>query len=246
MGDTGAVRAEVPAPSGLRPVVGTGLRHEIVGILRDAIWSGAVRPGERLNELRLSEQLAVSRPPLREAIRVLEHEGLVVSIPRRGSFVRALSGEDISEIYACRCALEGMAAELAMDVDPALLDELEDHLAWIEDGLSTGLVEVVSRDLEFHRALVRLSGNSRLVSMWEEIAGQIRLALTLVDPEFFHSDFVGSTHRALVEAIRRADRTEAQRLTRALLDVGRTLRDRWDERVGGAERPLGRPSGQTR
>jgi DNA-binding GntR family transcriptional regulator len=225
------------AGSGLRSVETGGLRHEISDILREAIWTGVLKPGQRLSENWLAGELGVSRPPLREAIRVLEQEGLVVSIPRRGSFVRTLAGQDISEIYTVRCALEGMAAELAMDAPVHELERLDGMVLQVEtwDGVSGGqLREVVDRDFEFHRALVNLSGNARLVAMWEQIAGQLRLALTLVDPAFFQPDYIESTHRPLVAAIRQGDRAKVQRLSRTLLDVGRNLKDRWDSQVLGA------------
>ncbi len=175
----------------------------------------------------------MSRPPLREAIRVLEQEGLVVSVPRRGSFVRTLTGEDIREIYTLRCALEGMAAELAIGAAGEAIDELEARVEKVEhEEPEVELRAVIGEDLEFHRALVRLSGNTRLMSMWEQIAGQLRLALTLVDPAFFQPDYVESTHHALVAAIRKSDRPEVARLSRTLLDVGRDLSERWDEQVG--------------
>ena len=225
------------APSGLRSVEGGGLRHEISDILREAIWTGVLRPGQRLSENWLAGEIGVSRPPLREAIRVLEQEGLVVSIPRRGSFVRTLAGQDISEIYTVRCALEGMAAELAMEALPHELERLDQMVVQVEtwDGVSGAhLREVVDRDFDFHRALVNLSGNERLVAMWEQIAGQLRLALTLVDPAFFQPDYIESTHRPLVAAIRQGDRARVHRLGRTLLDVWRNLKERWDSQgLGG-------------
>ena len=227
----GATEAAVAA-STLRPVEIGALRQEIAGILREAIWSGTLKPAQRLNEQRLAEAIRVSRPPLREAIRILEQEGLVVSIPRRGTFVRTLTGEDILEIYTLRCALEGMAAELAIGAAGEGIDELEAKLARMErEEPELDLRAVIGEDLEFHRALVVLSGNTRLVSMWEQIAGQLRLALTLVDPAFFQSDYVESTHHALVAAIRNGDGDEVARLSRTLLDVGRDLSERWDEHV---------------
>ena len=222
--------------SGLRAVEIGGLRHEISDILREAIWTGVLRPGQRLSENWLAGELGVSRPPLREAIRVLEQDGLVESIPRRGSFVRTLTGQDISEIYTARCAIEGMAAELAMEAPAEDLDRLDRMVVQVEawDGVSRdNLREVVDRDFEFHRALVDLSGNARLVAMWEQIAGQLRLALTLADPAFFQPDYIEATHRPLVAAIRRGDRPEVQRLSRTLLDVGRNLKERWDSQVLG-------------
>jgi DNA-binding GntR family transcriptional regulator len=217
----------------LRSVEVGGLRQEISDILREAIWQGTLKPGHRLNEQWLSGQLGVSRPPLREAIRVLEQEGLVVSSPRRGAFVQSLAGEDIFEIYAVRCALEGMAAELLMDrASPEMLQELEHMIDQVEASPDGDLRVTIDQDFQFHRRLVMLSGSARLAGMWEQLAGQLRLALTLVDPAFFRPDYVELTHRPLVSAIRRHDGAEVWRLTRTLLDVGRSLRTRWSEEFG--------------
>jgi DNA-binding GntR family transcriptional regulator len=217
-----------------------GLRHEISNILREAIWSGTLKPGQRLNEQWLSAEMGVSRPPLREAIRVLEQEGLVESIPRRGTFVRSLTGQDILEIYTVRCALEGMAAELAMEnSSPEALDQLERMVLHVGSIPTEQLPSVISEDLEFHRQLVRLSGNTRLVNMWEQLAGQIRLALTLVDPAFFDSEYVEATHHELVKAIRNRDVEAVRRLIRTLLAVGQSLKDRWDHQA-----PVGEQQGE--
>jgi len=221
-----------PEPqSGLRTVEVAGLRQEVGEALRQAIWDGVIRPGERLNEQRLAAELGVSRPPLREAIRVLEQEGLLVSVLRRGSFVRVLTGRDIAEIYTVRCALESMAAELAIDSAPEELDRLEAMVTAVESRSLTDLRPVIDDDLVFHHSVMTLGRNLRLVGMWEQLAGQIRLALTLVDPAFFERDYVESTHRPLVVAIRRGDVPEIQRLSRMLLDVGRDLEVRWEEQV---------------
>ena len=222
----------------LRSVEVGGLRQEISDILREAIWQGTLKPGHRLNEQWLSGQLGVSRPPLREAIRVLEQEGLVVSTPRRGAFVRNLTGDDIFEIYAVRCALEGMAAELLMDhVTPEVLQGLEHMIDQMEASPDGDLRGIIDQDFEFHRRLIKLSGSARLASMWEQLAGQLRLALTLVDPAFFRPDYVELTHRPLVAAIRSHDAVEVWRLTRTLLEVGRSLRTRWSEEFGEKSEP---------
>jgi DNA-binding GntR family transcriptional regulator len=222
--------AESPTEALFHPVENSGLRHEISDMLRDAIWNGRLRPGQRLNEQWLSTEMGVSRPPLREAIRVLEQEGLVVSIPRRGAFVRRLAGQDIYEIYVVRCALEGMAAELLVASGAAEdIAELEGMIDRVEARPGTDLRAKIDEDLQFHRRLVQLSGNGRLASMWEKQAGQLRLALTLVDPSFFELDYVELTHRSVVDAIAVRDRDEAWRLTRMLLDVGKSLSERWDQ-----------------
>jgi DNA-binding GntR family transcriptional regulator len=231
---------------GLRSVSSGGLRGEVVEILRDAIWHRVLKPGERLNEQALADQLQVSRPPLREAIRVLEMEGLVDSIPRRGAFVRTLDGGDILEIYTARCALEGMAAELVIERASAeAFDELETRLDAIESGESSELPSIISRDLEFHRTLMRHSGNSRLLVLWEQLASQLRLALTLVDPAFFATEYIESTHRPLLNAMRKGDQAETQQHVRELLDVGRSLKNRWDDRDGTLSSESSETSGKS-
>jgi DNA-binding GntR family transcriptional regulator len=206
------------------------LRTEVADILREAIWRGQLRPGERLNELVLAEQIGVSRPPLREAIRTLEGEGLVVSKPRRGAFVKTLSSDDVLEIYSLRCALETIAAERVIDVgDPNIPYELEQRLDLVEaeSAAVPDLYAVISTDLEFHRTLVRAANNSRLLEMWERLVGELRLALSLIEPEFFEMDYVERTHRPLLEAIRDGDRARAREMVDGLLDVGRALQERW-------------------
>lgn len=216
----------------LRAVESGGLRQEISDILRQAIWEGVLKPGQRLNEQWLSTRIGVSRPPLREAIRVLEQEGLVESIPRRGSFVRLLTGQDIFEIYTIRCALEGLAAELVMDRDaPDDLAQLEEPIDRLEEKPQEDIRGQIEDDLTFHRTLVGLSRNRRLMAIWDQLVGQIRLALTLVDPTFFAPEYVESTHRPLIEAMRRNDREEVRRLTQSILEVGRSLRERWDSEM---------------
>src|SRR5712691_11360611 len=94
----------------------------VVEELHTLILSGSLRPGERLVEERLTERFGISRPPLREALRVLQQEGLVQRLPRRGAIVTPLDADDVREIYSLRWALERLAIELALPVrDSAVL-----------------------------------------------------------------------------------------------------------------------------
>lgn len=227
------MQANIDAPdAGAKPplpaVGGSGIRHEVVGILRQAIWDGRLRPGQRLNEQWIARDLGVSRPPLREAIRVLEQEGLVESQPRRGTFVTNLSGGDIMEIYVLRCALEGTAAKtLAASAPDEVLDALEAHLDAVPLA-ATSMQQVIEHDLAFHRLLVHASGNGRLAQMWDQLASQLRLALIRVDPAFFESEFIDATHRELIKAMRARDPDLVEAAVRLLLDVGESLRAQWD------------------
>lgn len=215
---------------GLSAVVARSLRDEVEDVLRQAIWRGDLRPGEHLNEAVLSDRLGVSRPPLREVIRTLEAEGLVVSRPRRGAYVKQLSGDDVLEIYSVRCTLEAMAADLVIDKSAAgVTNMLEEKLRELEqESLShADLPDVITTDLQFHRAFVAAAGNSRLIHMWERLVGELRLALVLVPREFYDADFVHRTHRPLVEAIRVGDRAQAQKMIEELMVIGQSLYERW-------------------
>jgi DNA-binding GntR family transcriptional regulator len=87
--------------------------------LRDRILSGALKPGGRLLEEQLAAELGISRPPLREALRLLQSEGLVQSLPRRGTIVAPLGEKDAWEIATLRSALERTAMEMALPIRQA-------------------------------------------------------------------------------------------------------------------------------
>ena len=103
------------------------LRDVVFQTLRQAILRGELEPGERLMEIHLADRLGVSRTPIREAIRKLELEGLVVMIPRRGAIVASITEKDLKDVLEVRRTLEMMAAEIACQrITPELLQELSD------------------------------------------------------------------------------------------------------------------------
>ncbi|MBQ2047709.1 MAG: GntR family transcriptional regulator, partial [Schwartzia sp.] len=91
------------------------LREVVCETLRDAIRRGVLKPGERLMEIQLAEELGVSRTPVREAIRKLELEGYVIMMPRRGTYVANLSIRDINEVFEIRTSLESLSNGLAAE-----------------------------------------------------------------------------------------------------------------------------------
>ena len=97
----GSLREPEDGAEGLSAVVARSLRDEVEDVLRQAIWRGDLRPGEHLDEAALAERLGVSRPPLREVIRTLEAEGLVVSRPRRGAYVSSFRETMSSRSIQC-------------------------------------------------------------------------------------------------------------------------------------------------
>lgn len=204
------------------------MRDRIVIALRQAILTGVIAPGQRINEQKFADQLGVSRPPLREAIRVLEKEGLLISTPNKGTNVRKLDGIDVIEIYEARFAIELSAAiSVARLQDDEVFNELEKSLER-ELEPEIGLSETITRDLQFHRALVKSCGNRKLLEMWDLLAGQLRLALVLVDPKYFAEEFVVSTHLTQISAMRRGDIFEVQKIIGFYDEVAESLRKRWD------------------
>jgi DNA-binding GntR family transcriptional regulator len=134
-----------------------------------------------------------------------------------------------------------MAADLIID---ARRPQLEAQLNVLEREMEGDreLYEMIAVDLRFHWLLVNAAGNRRLLAMWERLAGELRLALSLATPELINTEFLWRTHRPLVAALRAGDREGVERAVGQLLTVGRSLRGRWtaldgrDTDVPGEER----------
>ena len=128
------------------------LREVVCETLREAIVDGVLKPGERLMEIQLAEELGVSRTPVREAIRKLELEGFVVMIPRRGTYVADMSIKDINEVYEVRTALDVLAAGLAAErITEEELEQMERLLVQIGEYIEQGdMDKIVEVDSQFH------------------------------------------------------------------------------------------------
>jgi DNA-binding GntR family transcriptional regulator len=173
---TGAAKA-----GGVRIVSPPSMSKLASDALRTMILSGELRPGDRVVENRLTEQLGVSRPPLREALKELEHEGLVVQHPRRGAVVTPLTQHDVYEIVTMREELETMAVRLGVPVRvPELLRPVEDALRAIERAADDGdEAAVTEHGFAFHLAVVGLAGHRRLADAYRALALQMQLCMGL-------------------------------------------------------------------
>ncbi len=153
------------------------LRDRVAALLREAIVSGSLAPATRLSEPSLARQLRVSRGPIREAIRELAAEGLVRIEPRIGTFVTQMSGREITEVFAVKGVLEGLAARLAAESGTeetrrALLGPILEQL----DGAAAArdLAGYLALTRRFHEALISLAGNSRLAAVYRTVADQVQ------------------------------------------------------------------------
>jgi len=183
------------------------LRELVFESLREAIIAGQLRPGERMMEIQLAEEMGVSRTPVREAIRKLELEGLVVMIPRKGAYVAGLSLKDIADVFEIRRALEGLAAELAADrITEEELENLERYLVIISEQIeSSDLEKVVATDTDFHTMLYRASRNNRLTQIINNLREQIQWFRTTSLSYPGRMKVALEEHRKIVEAIASRD-----------------------------------------
>lgn len=193
--------------------------------IRDAILSGRLAPGERLVEARISQELGVSRAPVREALARLEQRGLVVSQANRGTFVIRLTPDDIREIFSLRQLLEGYALASALArIQPKDLVYLEELTGAMRDAARVGNVEAaMERDLEFHAYVVRLSGSRRLFAMWSNLVDQLRSHRANFQSLYPDLNPLVKSHQATVEALRRGDHQRAATLLQAHLEEAEFL-----------------------
>ena len=147
------------------------LSEEAYDALRAAILGGRLQPGARIVEADIARQMATSRSPVREAVRKLEHEGLVEYVPRRGTIVVGLSRDDVADAYQLRAHLEAYGARLA--ATRASEEQLTRLLEMIERmrecASSNDLEGLVAADVEFHRSVCDASGSPRLLQAWETL-----------------------------------------------------------------------------
>ncbi len=190
------------------------LREIVFETLREAILSGQLKAGERLMEVQLAEEMGVSRTPVREAIRKLELEGLVVMVPRKGAYVAGISTKDITEVFEIRSALESLAAALACErITEEELEELERLLVQVaECAEKNDLETLIQVDTRFHNVLYRASRNERLAQIINNLGDQIQRFRTtsLATPGRMKEAL--EEHKALVEAITARDVELARRL----------------------------------
>ena len=208
------------------PVDETSLRDQVANNIRRAIDAGALKPGERLVEADIAGQMGTSRAPVREAIRLLEQEGLVTNVPRRGSFVVELDRKDIEEIYSLRSVLEVLAVREALPrltaEDLEGLDDLIKEMILAAD--ERDMTKLVEADLEFHQRIVRFASHRRLLDVWQRMYIQLRLFLAMKDQLYDNPRDVAETHIPLLEAFRSGDvETAHQVMSNHIINAGELL-----------------------
>lgn len=193
------------------------LRDVVFNTLREAILKGELKPGERLMELQLAGKLGVSRTPIREAIRMLEQEGLAVTIPRKGAEVAKMTEKDMEDVLKIREALDELAVSLACEqISGDELERLKQTMHEFEEYTKTGEVKrIAEADVRFHDIIYQATRNPKLVNMLNNLREQMyRYRVEYLKDERNYPTLVRE-HNEIVEGLIGKDK---QKVTAAMHD----------------------------
>jgi len=198
---------------------GSSFRTQAYQALKQAITEMAIydHPGEiRLDERQLSERLGVSRTPIREAMTLLEQEGFVRSMPRRGIFVVRKTKREIVEMITVWAALESMAARLAAEHAPDseihALNELFKEFESKRPAEHVG--EYSEANLAFHKQILRMGGNNLIIEMTDNLFIHMRAIRKLTIGQDNRAERSIIDHRNIIAALEKRDADLAERLVR--------------------------------
>lgn len=199
------------------------LTDEIAGIIRERILDGTYTIGEKISEAPLSNELRVSRTPIRHAFQQLAQEGLVEMIPNRGTFARGFTKRDVQDIYEVRKALEALAVEWAVsrirEEELEALQEIIDRMEFYT--LKQNYQRVMEANQEFHETIYRASRSrflSQILKSYQEYVQQARKK-TVQEPEYLES--ILEEHKKILKALEEKDAKAAMRLVNQHLENSR-------------------------
>jgi len=187
--------------------------------LEDMIIRGKLKPGQKVKEQEISTRLGISRPPLREAFKILEAEGLIRREPRRGVFVSELSDRDIWEIYTLKLALYTLGIDLAMEkIADSEVEKLEKVVAQMEKCLhregDADVIRYEELNNLFHEMAANIAGHARLKKIQQSLNNQIKRIAYRSFGDRKHLEASCKYHRKILEAIKAKDKAKAEQLTR--------------------------------
>ena len=184
------------------------LRDVVFNTLREAILKGELQPGERLMELQLASKLGVSRTPIREAIRMLEQEGLAVTMPRKGAEVARMTLKDMEDVLEVREALDELAARIACaKINDEQLENLKSIRDEFKKSLDSGDVKkIAEEDVRFHDAIYEATDNAKLIALTNNIREQMyRYRVEYLTDQNNYPILIAE-HDAIVNALEQRDK----------------------------------------
>lgn len=192
------------------------LRDVVFKTLREAILKGDLAPGERLMEIKLANQLGVSRTPIREAIRKLELEGLVVMVPRKGAEVAKITEKDLRDVLEVRASLEELAISLACErISDEKIKELKSALEEFRTVIGgNDVTKIAQMDVAFHDVIFEATNNARLVQMVNNLREQMYRYRLEYLKDFSTHERLDEEHMQIFEAVSERDSERAKELIR--------------------------------
>ena len=198
------------------------LREVVFMTLRRQILRGELKPGERLMEISLANKLGVSRTPIREAIRMLEHEGLVVMVPRRGAHVAEITRQELNDVLEIRKTLEVLAIQRACanmtDRDIRQLREAEEAFAILVERKGADIPALGEADEHFHDIIYQGTNNRRLIQILNNLREQMYRFRVEYLKDIDIRQMLVREHDAIVKALEIRDTEEAVRLVTMHID----------------------------
>ena len=196
------------------------LRDVVFNTLRQAILRGELKPGERLMEIQLANKLGVSRTPIREAIRKLELEGLVLMIPRKGAEVAEITEKNLRDVLEVRCALEELAVQLACDrIDKQGIRKLQQAAKNFESVLdSEDITKIAEADVAFHDIIYMATENQRLIQLLNNLREQMyRYRIEYLKKKEYYPRLLAE-HQDIIQAIANREHERATKITSQHID----------------------------
>ncbi len=212
------------------------LPGQVANQIREAIKSGKLKPGDRLIETVLAREMNIGRNAVREAIRYIEKEGLIVTTPFKGAQVVEMSQNDLKDIYDVRNALETLALNtLAMKIDnekTRVLDAVVKEMKAVSK--KSNLQAIIDVDLKFHRTLCELSENKVLLEAWSAISNRLRAFIANGDRLYGEDtpEVTLGTHYPVVDAIKNNEFKLAVRILHEILERGYKMASRSYDYIG--------------
>ncbi|GIV81116.1 MAG: GntR family transcriptional regulator [Anaerolineae bacterium] len=220
----------------LTQITNKPLREQVLDALRDAIIQGEFKPGQPLVETELAAQLGVSRAPIREALQVLNSEGLLETIPYHGTTVRRLTKRDIEELYSLRSVLESFAIRrIIARRNPQDVEALREHFRAMLDRAEAGDLKTLNEvDRGFHDTLIRLSDHRLLQTIWNAVALRVRQVMALLNERNTDLKQIAYNHLPIIEAIAAWDEPRALHLIEQhIAATGELIAEGWvDDETG--------------
>lgn len=209
-------------PDDIAPIENVPLRVQVANRLRSAILSGRLRPGTGLVETALAEQMNVSRAPIREAIQILENDGLVETIAYKGKRVKPLTAREVAETYSLREVFEVMAVRRILD-SGVPVDALQEQCETMNAAAAADDYDALTAaDEAFHHTLIRLADHDLLQASWKNLYLRIHQIMALRNRDERNLHQIASNHPPIVKALQDRDAERAIALisdhTRALAE----------------------------